>query len=859
MPVLLKRIAVMVDNMGMNGRIGVLVIALAALPSGGRAEVSFANDIEPLLNRSCVACHGEAIQQSGLRLDRRDVAMQGGDSGAIIEPGHPANSKLVHRLEGREGLVRMPPAAPLSADEIELFRAWIREGAVWDSTTDTAQPGHWSFQSIERPDVPEVRDQAWVRNPIDAFVLARLEREGIAPAAEAAPNVLIRRAFLDLTGLPPDQPDTRAPADHEGLVDRLLRSEHFGERWASLWLDQVRYADSDGYEKDTVRPHAWRYRHWIIEALNRDMPFDQFTIEQIAGDLLPDATTEQRVATGFYRNTLKNREGGVNVEEFRFEEVVDRANTVATVWLGLSMECARCHDHKFDPVTQKDYYRLFAFFNELDEVDIDAPLGGELGPYLQARPAFDRDLQAIYARYKVRELQRPWTEKMLWAGENPGVEYEWDTSWDILALYLDDGQRILRTPAEQRDWREDLALTEWFLRNYHRVTSDEEYDATRFREAVKEVHALIDALPDVSRARAVQVDARPATSHVHPSGAWDDLGEAIAPGTPATLGALDSRGSAPTRLDLARWLVSPDNPLTARVAVNRIWQAYFGIGLSANTDNLGMRGEAPSHPALLDWLSSELIDSGWSLKHIHRLIATSATYRQSSKWRADLAETDPGNRLLARQARLRLPAESLRDASLAVAGLLNRTVGGPSVRPLQPAGVAELGYANSVEWAASAGSDRYRRGLYIHFQRTTPYPFLANFDLEERNVAMCSRERSNTPLQALNLLNDPVFFEMAQGLAFRVLSETPGRSFEERLDRAYRICLAREPRPSERSAMRDYYIRQRTLLEDDEDAAREWFPLDPGSAGWPEDRTALAAWVGLSRILLNLDEFITRE
>lgn len=849
----------MMDNIGMIGRIGLLGIVLAVLPCGGRAEVSFASDIGPLLNRHCVACHGEAIQQSGLRLDRRDAAMQGGNSGSIIRPGSPDTSALVQRLEGREGLVRMPPAAPLSADEIETFRAWIREGAVWGLSTATTGAGHWSFQPIERPAVPAVRDQAWIRNPVDAFVLARLEREGIAPAPEAEPSVLMRRAFFDLTGLPPDQPDARNPTDHEELVDRLLRSDHFGERWAALWLDQVRYADSDGYEKDTVRPHAWRYRHWVIEALNRDMPFDRFTIEQIAGDLLPGATTEQRVATGFYRNTLKNREGGVNVEEFRFEEVVDRANTVATVWLGLSMECARCHDHKYDPVTQKDYYRLFAFFNDLDEVDIDAPLGGELGPYLQARPAFDRDLQSIYAKYKVRELQRPWSEKMLWAGENPGVEHEWDTSWDILALYLDDGQRILRTPVERRDWREDLALTEWFLRNYSRVTSDEEYDATGFREAVKEVHALVEALPDVSRARAVQVDARPVTSHVHPSGAWDDLGDTIAPGTPAALAPLEIPGPAPTRLDLARWLVSPDNPLTARVAVNRIWQAYFGTGLAANTDNLGMRGEAPSHPALLDWLSSELIDSGWSLKRIHRLIATSATYRQSSKWREDLAERDPGNRLLARQARLRLPAESLRDASLAVAGLLDRSVGGPSVRPHQPAGVAELGYANSVEWSESAGSDRYRRGLYIHFQRTTPYPFLANFDLEERNVTMCSRERSNTPLQALNLLNDPVFFEMAQGLAFRVLSETPGRSFEERLDRAYRICLAREPRPGERSAMRDYYVRQRTLLEEDEDAAREWFPLEPGSAGWPEDRTALAAWVGLSRILLNLDEFITRE
>ena len=373
------------------------------------------------------------------------------------------------------------------------------------------------------------------------------------------------------------------------------------------------------------------------------------------------------------------------------------------------------------------------------------------------------------------------------------------------------------------------------------------------------MHALVGEFPDVSRARAVQVDARPPPAHVHPSGAWDDLGEAVSPGTPAVLPPPESGGPAATRLDLARWIASSENPLTARVVVNRLWQAYFGAGLAASPDNLGMRGDAPSHPELLDWLASELIDSGWSLKHVHRLIATSATYRQASLQRGDLAERDPANRLLARQARLRLPAETLRDASLAVSGLLDPTVGGRSVRPHQPTGVAELGYANSVKWSASAGTDRYRRGVYIHFQRTTPYPFLANFDLEERNITACSRERSNTPLQALNLLNDPVFFEMAQGLAFRVLGETVGQNFENRLERAYEICLARKPRPSEQATMRDYFIRQRTLLEDDADAAREWFPLEPGMAGWPTDRTALAAWAGISRILLNLDEFITRE
>ena len=827
------------------------------------AGVSFADDIEPLLRKHCVICHGEALQQSGLRLDRRDAALRGGESGPVIEPGDASASVLIKRLEGLEGLQRMPPSHPLSGQDIDTFRAWIAEGAQWDVPRESADSsvgsGHWAFRPNKRPAVPDVRNKGWVRNPIDAFVLARLERERLEPSPEAPANSLVRRVHLDLTGLPPSPEDIVAAADYEALVDRLLESDHFGERWASYWLDQVRYADSDGYEKDTVRPHAWRYRHWLIEALNDDLPFDRFTADQIAGDLMPGATREQRVATGFYRNTLKNREGGVNVEEFRFEEVVDRTNTVATVWLGLSMECARCHDHKYDPITQKDYYRMFAFFNDLDEVDIDAPMPGEMGPYLQAKPRFNRELEAIYGKYRVRELMAPWTEKMLWASENPGVEYEWDTSWDILALYLDDGQRILRTPASERPWREDYALTEWFLRNYSRVTSKQEYEATGFKEAVKEVHALVADFPDVSRARAVQADAAGRRSHVHLAGEWNDLGEEVSRGTPVTLPPIESKDPVPSRRDLAGWLVSRENPLTARVAVNRIWQEYFGTGLVATSDNFGLRGESPSHPELLDWLAAEFIDSGWRLKHVHRLIATSATYRQASDWRQDLAETDPSNRLLARQVRLRLPAETLRDASLAVSGLLEPRVGGRSVRPYQPEGVTDLSYGGSVKWPESAGSDKYRRGLYIHFQRTTPYPFFANFDLQERNVVQCTRTRSNTPLQALNLLNDPVFFEMAQGLAYRVLDETPGATFDSRLERAFALCLARMPTSSEREAMHDYFVRQRAMLEEDRETARLWFPFKIDPARQPSDPTALAAWVGMSRILLNMDEFITRE
>ena len=767
------------------------------------------------------------------------------------------------RLLGLDDLQQMPPGGALPPEDVAVFREWIEQGAGWEQAGEPVasepHPGHWAFRPNRRPAVPEVLDRDWVRNPIDAFVLARLEREGLRPSPRAERAVLARRAYLDITGLPPPSRVLDDAARHDQLVDLLLDSDHYGERQASFWLDQVRYADSDGYEKDSVRPHAWRYRHWVVDAFNADMPFDRFTLEQLAGDLLPGAANDQLVATGFYRNTLKNREGGVNVEEFRFEEVADRTNTVATVWLGLTRECARCHDHKYDPITQEDYYRMFAFFNDLDEVDVDAPLPGELGPYLAAKPGLFGDLQEIYDRYKVRESQRPWEAKMLWAADNPGLEHEWDTSWDILALYVDDGQRILRTPPAERHWREDYLLTEWFLRNYSRVVAKQDYEATNFKRAAEEVRALVAAFPDVSRARAVQAMPEAPLAHVHPSGEWDETGARVTPAGPAVLPPITSGGQAPGRVELARWLVSRRNPLAARVAVNRIWQQYFGKALAPTPENLGLRGQAPSHPDLLDWLATEFIESGWSVKHVHRLIARSATYQQSSRNREDLARRDPGNRLLGRQARLRLEAESLRDTSLAVSGLLDPTVGGRSVRPHQPAGVTDLSYGSSVKWAESKGSELYRRGLYIHFQRTTPYPFLANFDLQERNVASCSRNRSNTPLQALNLLNDPVFFEMAQGLAHRLLRETRGLSFGERLERAFQICLLRAPTDSERHALGDYFYRQRAVLEQDETAARELFPFNLDSGGQPADRTASAAWVGISRILLNTDEFITRQ
>ena len=834
-----------------------LCLLVSAAPAAAQGEVSFAKDIEPILARDCMACHGPALQQNGLRLDRREDAMNGGKSGPAIEPGRSAQSLLMKRLDGLDGLQRMPPGRPLPREQVELFREWIDQGAKWESDAQIAAPprsGHWAFRPNRRPAVPQTQQNDWPRNPIDAFVLARLEREGIQPSPAAPAHTLLRRASLDLTGLPPAADGAETAGGYEQFVDRLLQSEHFGERWAAPWLDQVRYADSDGYEKDLARPHAWRYRHWVIDALNADMPFDRFTLEQLAGDLLPDASVEQRVATGFYRNTLKNREGGVAIEQFRFEEVVDRTNTVATVWLGLSVECARCHDHKFDPIPQSDYYRLSPFSTNWTKSTSTRRCRAKSDLICGPSPSLTPRLPQSTRNTKCASCSGPGGQNALGRRQprrGAPVGYELGHHRSLSRQRPTHPAHAARTAQRTRR----LCCYGVVSAQLQRVTGKEEYAATGFRDAAKELNAAVDSFPDVSRARVIEAAREPRRTHLHERGEWDAPGEPVVPGALAALPPLRYAGAQPTRLDLARWIASPENPLTARVAVNRIWQEYFGSGLVATANDFGFQGEKPSHPDLLDWLASELIDSGWSLKRIHRLIVTSAVYRQSSNVRPELTAKDPGNRLLARQTRLRLPAESLRDAALAVSGLLDTRVGGRSVRPPQPAGVAELAYAGSVKWNESTGGDRYRRGLYIHYQRTAPYPFLANFDLGERNVASCTRGRSNTPLQALNLLNDPVFWEIAQGLALRILTEAPAGAFAERLDHAYKLCLARTPRVSEREEMLGYFVHQRKLLEADPAMAKAWFPaaldgIDTGEA---------AAWVGIGRILLNLDEFLTRE
>ncbi len=806
-------------------------------------------DVQTLLQKRCYLCHGPQQQMSNLRLDQKDSAMR------VIEPGKSESSRLIRMVSGSEKKIMPPVGAALTPAEISMLRAWIDGGASWSVA---AKPGlHWSFQPIRHPDPPTVADRAWPRNAIDNFILARLESEKIKPSPEAAKATLIRRVSLDLTGLPPSPvelaaflEDTR-PDAYERMVDRTLASPHFGEKWARYWLDLARYADSDGYEKDRSRPWAWRYRQWVIDALNRDMPFDEFTAQQLAGDLLPNRTIDTLIATGFNRNTLTNREGGTDPEQFRDEQVLDRAATLGTVWLGLTVGCAQCHNHKFDPIAQKEFYQLTAFFNTQEEANIPAPAAGEVGPYLAARPAYEEKRRALFEQYKVAENESDWEEKLRYAALHPGEHDDWSFAYGEFTHNIDNARKVLFLDPARRSELQQNALIDYFLSSCGALYPKQHCADLKLGEVRTKLNELNAKLPPYSYAPVLRENDTPPKTYVHVKGDWREHGDEVRPGAPAILPPLPAPA---TRLTLARWLTAPENPLTSRVAVNRLWQEIFGRGIVYTSEDFGTQGDRPTHPELLDWMATEHMRRGWSMKQMIRLMVTSATYRQSSNARPELTARDPQNTLLARQSRLRLPAELVRDQALSAAGLLDTRIGGPSVKPPQPKGVAELSYAGSVKWVESNGPDRYRRGLYIHFQRTTPYPQLMNFDAPSANLACTRRERTNTPLQALNLLNDPVFFEAAQGLAFRVLRESSG-AFRDRLNYLYRVTLGRDASTSEAERLGRYYDDAlKSLAADSKTAAAFWPNRIEGAP-----RTEAAAWVELSRVVLNLDEFITRE
>ena len=690
----------------------VIVAALAA-PSPPADAPDFAREIQPLLAKRCHGCHGPDKQEAGLRLDLRRRALLGGDSGRAILARSAEDSPLVLRIASMDETDRMPPdGEPLSAKEIARIRNWIDHGAAWPDALagHEALDDHWSFRPVHRPPPPEVRKKDWPRGPLDAFVLAALEQKGLEPSAEADRPTLIRRLYLDLVGLAP-QPDEVAaflgdnqPQAYERVVDRLLASPHYGERWGKHWLDLARFAESDGYENDVHRPHAWRYRDWVIQALNRDLPYDQFTIDQLAGDLRPESRPEQRIATGFHRNTLHNGAGGADAEEFRVKAVKDRTATTGTVWLGLTFNCCECHSHKYDPIAHREYYEFYAFFNNTDHTS---------------------------------------------EGEAPTLK------------------GLERTAA------------------------------------------------------------------VHRRGNFLDPGETVQPGTPACLPPMVPRGSRADRLDLAHWLTSGEHPLTARVAVNRYWQQLFGQGLVHTAENFGRKGSPPSHPELLDWLAAEFVERGWSAKQILRTLVTSATYRQRSHDSPQAAQVDPENLYYWRQNRLRVEAEIVRDLALGASGLLDRATGGPSVQPPLPKGLSRLAELKNERFQESGGNS-YRRGIYVHMQRTFPYPMLAAFDAPDGNQACVRRDRSSTPMQALTLLNDPVFDECARVLGQRMAKESQDRA--HRLRFGFQLCLTRPP-------------------ADDELAVLSQLIDEQQQAGASE----AAAWQGVARALLNLEEFITRE
>lgn len=840
-------------------------LRFSALPLQAQQPTApdFTRDVEPLFAKRCQGCHGAAQQLSGLRLDQSEAALKGGYSGPVIIPGKSADSKLIARVTSTKKGFSMPPVgAPLTEAEVATLRTWIDGGAKWPvQQTKAIAPKntHWAYQPIRRPATPDIRKRTWPRNPIDAFILARLESDNIEPSPEASRTTQIRRLSLDLTGLLPaaaeveDYLADNRPDAYERLVDRLLASPHYGEKWARPWLDLARYADSDGYEKDLARPHAWRYRNWVINALNSDMPYDEFVTEQVAGDLLPNATTEQRVATGFHRNALTNREGGVDRAEARFEQTINRTNTLGTVFLGLTVGCAQCHNHKFDAISQKEYYQFFAFENNIEERDIDAPLPGEVGPYLRARPVYDRERKDILEQYGIAPLQTEWESHIREAILKPGANLEWDFAVTAYVAMEDNARKLMLMDAAKRTTRQQEQLTNYFVRNIGPDLGKMPSHVTCLKDAREKLVALEAGFTRLTQAQTVIEDPAPTKTHLALGGDHRAPGIEVEPGTLAVLPPLKANGT-PTRLDLARWMTSRENPLTARVEVNRIWQELFGIGIVRTSEDFGTQGDRPSHPEVLDWLAAELQQNGWSLKQLTKTIVTSATYRQTSKVRKDLETRDPGNTLLARQSRLRLSAELVRDAALAAGGLLDTEVGGKSVKPPLPQGVAELGYANSVKWKESTGPDRYRRGLYIHFQRTTPYPQLMNFDAPDSNVACTRRTRSNTPLQALNLLNDPVFLEAAQGLAMRSMTEASG-SFTDRLQYTFETCLSRKPSQQEKERLSKYFDQQLGILKKDSKAVTSLFPVAPDGTNSAE----AAAWVGVSRVLLNLDEFITRE
>jgi mono/diheme cytochrome c family protein len=1027
----------------MVGLIVGLCLAAAAYPPDRIAarqpaaqKVDFVRDIQPIFKTSCAPCHAGERPKAGLRLDNKALALEGGISGAVITPGNSGDSRLMHRVLGLNGERQMPlGGAPLKAEQIELLRRWIDEGAEWPESAAGGAAKiekHWAFIAPVRPALPGVKNRAWARTPIDHFILAKLEQRGLSPSAPARKTTLIRRLALDLTGLPPTLKEIdefvsdQSPDAYEKLVERLLASPHYGERWGRWWLDAARYADTNGFEKDLPRS-IWPYRDWVIKAFNRDLPFDQFTVEQLAGDLLPNPTLDQRVATGFLRNSMLNQEGGVDPEQFRVEGLIDRVDAVGKAFLGLTVACAQCHTHKFDPVKHDEYYKFYAFLNSDDEPEIEVPSEevSRKRAEIQAKVrqieddliARDSDLPARMAAWeeRMRGGEGRWAAlddasifasfgvkfdkledgSFLPKGDNatsnvyvvkartdlknitgfrlelmtdanlprggPGRAHDGSlivSEFAVEALPADrasdksaKGQRVALRQAtadfELPDWPVKNVIdgdykTHWSSdagpgrRNQERKmvfaaaepvgfeggtlltfqvaqkkdevittaggkpnpgrfrlsvttapdpqvdplpagvrrilgvrasqrTPDERREVfsfyrttdAKFAEANKRIDELMSGWPYGDTTLALSPRATPRETRVFRRGDWKRPGEVVQPGTPAFLHPFP-KDAPRNRLGLAQWIIDKNNPLTARVIVNRVWQQYFGQGLVTTPEDFGTRCEQPSHPELLDWLAREFMEGGWSFLMLHRLIVNSATYRQSSVVTPKLQEADPNNILLARGPRHRVEAETIRDIALSSGGLLSPKVGGPSVFPPIPDGVLSLGYGQPMKWETSTGEDRYRRAMYTFWKRSVPYPSLSVFDAPNADFACTRRVKSNTPLQALTTLNDTLFMEAAQGLALRVFKEG-GATDRARMAYAFRLTTGRSPDAVELQKLLAFLQQQRAHFRGNTAAAVYVSSADLNSLPPGVDLHAVAPWTMVARVLLNLDETITKE
>ncbi|MBX3178199.1 MAG: PSD1 domain-containing protein [Candidatus Hydrogenedentes bacterium] len=1023
--------------------LGALIAMVACLGAAGALAdpPAYTGQVQPILEKHCYACHGPNDRKGGLRMSNEADARQGGDSlHSIVDPGADGKVPLIERILATDDAVRMPPKGPaVPPEDIAVLKAWVDAGAPFGSGGPTQPdagtvPAFWSFEAPEQSASPET-GVTWGHNPIDAFLLRAMEKQGLSPSPEADRNTLIRRLSLDLRGLPPTPTEVQAfladdrPDAWEALVERFLASPHYGERMAIGWLDIARYADTNGYEKDRPRS-VWPYRDWVINAFNADMPFDRFVIEQMAGDMLPSPTLDQRIATGFFRNEMLNEEGGIDVEEFRYLNVVDRTNTISTALLGLTMSCAQCHTHKYDPITQREYFQLFAFLNNTDDVTLTVPdpaiearreeqrariqaLKDALEsrfPLEEAEAADGADtrseeerraarLEAEFAAWKaeVAAKARPWTDlypvemtaekrttltrladnSILAAGDLPnndvyhlamrtdaeritGLRLEvlphnslpgggpgrgvilaegdflltevkisaapWndpdakvpvtvaratqsfadgektaekaldgraDTGWSIkggegkphAAVFTFDqpagfpGGTLFHITLEQKYIHQHTigrfrlsgtgspapvasGVTAPIEESLLAGAPDPEADA-RVRqyflehtpllaEAHAEIAKLQKEMPQLPTTLALEEREAPRVTRIHHRGEFLSPKDAVQPDVPEVLPPLPAFAPR-NRLTLARWIVSEDNPLTARVTMNRLWQQFFGRGLVRTAEDFGIQGEAPSHPELLDWLAVEFVRRGWSTKDMVRLMVTSAAYRQSARIQPEHRAIDPENIYLARAPRFRVDAEFVRDIALAASGSLNPEIGGPSVFPPLPEGLLEMVYGG-FKWHTDEGPARKRRGMYTYWKRMLTYPTAAVFDAPARDMTCVRRLRTNTPMQALTLLNDEVFMESARAMAESLLAEAPAGP-EQRLRALFLRCLAREPDTVEVETMLAWLDTQRALLA--EEPADQVRALTGREGTGPQDIEA-AAWTLLCRAVLNLDETITR-